>query len=68
MTDRPKRHYLKGDARLKLAADLKQQYEAGATIRELAEDIGYSFGAVANLLYAAGTRMRPKGFQPKTAA
>ncbi|NUQ95353.1 MAG: transcriptional regulator [Streptomyces sp.] len=65
MTDRPKRRYLTGTARAQLAADLRPKYEAGTTVRQLAEETGYSYGNVAELLRLAGTEMRPKGFQPK---
>jgi predicted transcriptional regulator len=63
---RPKRQYLTGAARTKTAADLKVRYEAGATVHELAAEVGKSYGAVARLLRQAGAEMRPVGFQPKT--
>lgn len=63
---RPRAPYLKGDARLKLAASLKTRYEAGATVRQLAAETGRSYGSVAELLRLAGTEMRPVGFQRKT--
>jgi len=65
MTETHGRRYLTGAARAQFASELKPRYEAGATIRQLAEETGYSYGNVANLLRLAGTRMRPKGFQPK---
>ena len=65
-SDRPRAPYLKGDDRHALAADLKTQYEAGATIRQLADDTGRSYGSIAQLLRLADTEMRPKGVRPKT--
>lgn len=62
---RPRRRYLTGEARAQAAAHLKTKYEAGATVRQLAEETGHSYGNIANLLRLAGTEMRPKGFQPK---
>ncbi|MER6534361.1 helix-turn-helix domain-containing protein [Streptomyces sp900105755] len=57
--------YLKGAVREETAARFRAQYEAGATVRELAEQTGRSYGGVLNLLRLAGTEMRPWGFQPK---
>ncbi|PVE04685.1 helix-turn-helix domain-containing protein [Streptomyces scopuliridis] len=59
MTEPSPRKYLKGDERIKVAVDLKARYEAGSTIRQLAEETGYSHGAVCGLLHFVGTRMRP---------
>lgn len=60
MNDSRPRKYLKGEARIKVAVDLKMRYEEdGATIRQLAEETGYTEGRVAGLLWFAGTRMRP---------
>ncbi|MFJ2675095.1 helix-turn-helix domain-containing protein [Streptomyces sp. NPDC087525] len=60
MTEPNPRKYLKGDERIKVAVDLKTRYEeGGSTIRQLAEETGYSHGAVCGLLHFVGTRMRP---------
>ncbi|MFF7966732.1 helix-turn-helix domain-containing protein [Streptomyces sp. NPDC007903] len=59
--------YLKGEARIRYAADLKRRYDAGATVRSLAAETGRSTGGVTELLYFAGTVMRPSGFQTKPA-
>ncbi|MFD9276959.1 helix-turn-helix domain-containing protein [Streptomyces mirabilis] len=53
------RKYLKGEARIQVAAALKKRYEEGATIRQIAKETGYTAGRVAGLLWFAGTRMRP---------
>ena len=58
--------YLKGDGRRQTAARLRKEYEAGATVHQLATEMGRSYGAVHNLLREAGTEMRAWGFQPKT--
>jgi len=51
-----------------LGAQLKERYEAGASIRELAEELGRSYGFVHRLLVETGTplrgrdgRRRPRG-------
>lgn len=44
-----------------LAADLRRQYEAGASVRQLAQSTGYSIARVRGLLDKAGTPMRPRG-------
>lgn len=44
-----------------LAAELKRRYDTGDSVREIAEDTGYSIQRVRTLLAAAGTKMRPRG-------
>ncbi|WP_308122259.1 helix-turn-helix domain-containing protein [Streptomyces sp. TRM70350] len=46
--------------RQRLAVSLRECYEAGATVPELAVDCGYSEATVYRLLHQAGTRMRPQ--------
>jgi hypothetical protein len=50
-----------GQDRVALASDLKKRYEKGATVRELHEQTGRSFGAIQRLLAEAGTAVRPRG-------
>lgn len=50
-----------GSERDKVAAGLKVQYEAGASIRALAEGSGRSYGGVHRLLLDAGTQFRSRG-------
>ncbi|MEN8654578.1 helix-turn-helix domain-containing protein [Streptomyces sp. 21So2-11] len=50
-----------GAARDKLAAQLKAGYEAGATIRALAEANGRSYGFVHALLLQARVTLRGRG-------
>ncbi|MDB1088433.1 helix-turn-helix domain-containing protein [Streptomyces sp. ACA25] len=50
-----------GPAREKLAADLKQKYESGASIRALAEETGRSYGFVHRMLSEADVSLRGRG-------
>lgn len=50
-----------GAARTALAADVKRRYEGGATIRQLAAELGRSYGFVYRLLDDAGAQMRGRG-------
>lgn len=54
-----------GPERDKLAADLKTKYEAGASIRALAEETGRSYGGVHRLLQDAGVSFRGRGGAPR---
>lgn len=61
--------HLRGEARARLLADAAARYEAGATIRQVADGIGYSYTATRSMLLAAGVRLRPglfsDTFQPR---
>lgn len=50
-----------GADREQLKATLRKKYEAGATVRQLHEETGRSFGAIQRLLLEAGVTMRPRG-------
>jgi hypothetical protein len=50
-----------GAARAELAARLKASYDGGASVRQLAEEIGRSYGAVHRLLLEGGTELRSRG-------
>jgi hypothetical protein len=50
-----------GGERDKLTADLKKKYAAGASIRDLAESTGRSYGFVHRILTDAGTPLRGRG-------
>lgn len=50
-----------GAARDKLAADLKKKYDAGASIRALAEETGRSYGFVHRMLSESGVTLRGRG-------
>lgn len=50
-----------GAERDKLASDLKKQYAQGASIRELAEGTGRSYGFVHRVLSESGAELRGRG-------
>ena len=51
--------HLHGTARARLVADVTARYQSGATIRQVAVAVGYSYGAVRNILIGAGVELRP---------
>lgn len=55
------RKLLPGPERDKVAAELKAQYEAGISIRAIAESTGRSYGGVHRLLADAGVEFRSRG-------
>lgn len=61
--------HLHGPARARLIADVTARYQAGATIRQVADAVGYSYGAVRNMLVGAGVELRSglfsDDFQPR---
>ncbi len=61
----PTRRLVPGADRDKLAADLKKKYDAGASIRALAEETGRSYGGVHRLLEDAGATFRSRGGAPR---
>jgi AraC-like DNA-binding protein len=46
--------------RHRLAVSLRERYEAGTTVADLAAECGYSVATVYRLLHLAGTRIRPQ--------
>lgn len=50
-----------GSTRDKLANDLKQRYENGASIRQLAEETGRSYGFIHRILGESGATLRSRG-------
>src|SRR5215471_76704 len=50
-----------GEARQRLAADLKERYAEGGSIRMLARETGRSYGFVHKMLNEAGTNLRGRG-------
>jgi len=54
---------LDADFATRLGNSLREQYEAGKSIRELTAETGYSIGRVRGLLEQAGTTLRPQGRQ-----
>ncbi|MFI9082211.1 helix-turn-helix domain-containing protein [Streptomyces sioyaensis] len=57
----PARKLMPGPERDRIAAELKAKYEAGASIRALAEETGRSYGGVHRLLADAGITFRSRG-------
>ncbi len=50
-----------GSAREQLATDLKNKYEAGESIRALAQETGRSYGFVHRMLSESGVTLRGRG-------
>ncbi|HET9171659.1 MAG TPA: helix-turn-helix domain-containing protein [Actinospica sp.] len=50
-----------GTAREQLATDLKSKYEAGESIRALAQETGRSYGFVHRMLSESGVTLRGRG-------
>lgn len=61
MADLKKGARITGASRDKLAAQITKKYEGGASIRELAESTGRSYGFVHRLLSENGATMRGRG-------
>lgn len=61
MADLKKGARITGASRDKLAAQVTKKYEGGASIRELAESTGRSYGFVHRLLSENGAAMRGRG-------
>ncbi|MFD5732525.1 helix-turn-helix domain-containing protein [Streptomyces sioyaensis] len=51
---------MSGAARDKLASSLQRKYDSGASIRELAEETGRSYGFVHRMLSEAGVTQRAR--------
>ncbi|MFL6139330.1 MAG: helix-turn-helix domain-containing protein [Frankiaceae bacterium] len=61
MADLKKGSRVTGAEREKLAADLRKQYDQGASIRALAESTGRSYGFVHRILSESGVNLRGRG-------
>lgn len=61
MAELTKGRRVTGGERNKLANDLKKKYNAGASIRELAESTGRSYGFVHRVLTESGVKLRGRG-------
>lgn len=57
-----------GEGRQKLADSLVERYRRGQTVREIAEDIGRSYGFVHGVLVESGVAMRGRGGATRGAA
>lgn len=61
MTELTKGRRITGDERGSLEETLRKQYESGASIRQLAEQTGRSYGFVHGVLVDSGAAMRGRG-------
>jgi hypothetical protein len=61
MTTLKKGARITGANRSKLAGDLKKQYDKGASIRELADANGRSYGFIHRVLAESGVTLRGRG-------
>lgn len=61
MTELKKGSRVTGAERDQLAADLRSKYDSGASIRDLAEKSGRSYGFVHRILSESGTALRGRG-------
>lgn len=52
-----------GEVAAAMADELRRRYFGGSSVRELAEETGYSIQRVRTLLNKANVRMRPRGRQ-----
>ncbi len=57
----PRNRRLTGEARVRLAAEMREAYDAGASIRAIAESTGRSYGSVKRMLDESETRYRSCG-------
>ena len=61
MAELTKGRRVTGGERSKLANELKKKYNSGASIRELAESTGRSYGFVRRVLSESGVTLRGRG-------
>lgn len=61
MADLKKGSRITGDDRNRLADNLRQRYDQGASIRELATDTNRSYGFVHRILSESGATLRGRG-------
>lgn len=54
-----------GKARISLTAKLRREYQRGASIRELADQLGRSYGFVHRILSESGVTLRGRGGRPR---
>lgn len=56
--------YVTGEERERLLAAAVSQYGQGKSIRQIADGLGYSYGAVHAMLKQAGVNFRDRGYHP----
>ena len=55
--------YVTGERREVLRQEVASSYRQGRSIRSIASDLGYSYGAVHSLLRQAGVQFRDRGYR-----
>lgn len=65
VTTLEKHKRITGPQRATIAADLKARYTQGASIRDLADSLGRSYGFVHRVLTQAGVELRGRGGSTK---
>ncbi len=66
VTDLSKGRRITGGERSTLGRELRSKYEAGASIRELADETGRSYGFVHGVLLDSGATLRGRGGSKRT--
>lgn len=66
MADLKKGARITGSDRAKLASEIKSQYRKGASIRQLAETHGRSYGFMHRMLSESGATLRQRGGRART--
>jgi hypothetical protein len=61
MTTLPKGRRITGSARESLTSEVRKQYESGASIRQLAQETGRSYGFIHRLLVESDVTLRGRG-------
>jgi len=61
MVGKPRAPRVTGEARNQLTRDVVARYQGGASIRELAADLGRSYGFVHSVLTDSGVQLRGRG-------
>ena len=61
MTTLPKGRRITGSAREDLTTEVRKQYENGASIRQLAQETGRSYGFIHRLLVEGDVTLRGRG-------
>lgn len=60
--------HISGSARDNARAEVAKRYAEGETVRDIASDLGRSYGFVHRLLIESGEPLRSRGARTKTAA
>jgi len=55
--------YVTGERRDRLRQEVANKYKLGKSIRQIAEELNYSYGAAHALLKQAGVQFRERGYR-----